>query len=71
MRLWNAVKRLAVELWRLGKATIKQIGRRRMIYAFATAAAAVFIAAVVFDASSADMGLNGRPTVQRASGWAW
>lgn len=46
-------------------------GERRMLYAFATAAAAVFIAAIVFDASSADMGLNGRPTVQRASGWAW
>lgn len=47
-------------------------GRRRpLVYALATAAAALFIAVIVFDASSADMGLTGRPTVQRANAWGW
>lgn len=40
-------------------------------YALAGAAAAVIVAICIYDASSADIGLNGRPTVQRASGWAW
>lgn len=70
MRLWNAVKRLAVELCRLAKSTIRQIGRRQMTYAFAAAgAAAIVIALIVFDASA--LGMSEPSGVQRASGWAW